>query len=191
VFVHPSAPPRDAAAFVAALTSGAGPGPVSATALVVQTLAVDASGHVIPTPLVSDVQVRRFTRDARGTLSASMEEFELSRRHILSAPSGGGFVEFGDRSEAYLPASGNDYGFATPAMNDRRAEATIGTLHTRCAACHGRDGSRMISFAVIDPSRAPAPRALPQPNDERARYVAGRKEARDDFKRLLALAGLR
>ena len=69
--------------------------------------------------------------------------------------------------------------------------ATIATLHTRCLVCHPPDGLGMMSFAVKEPARLPPPRALPEPNDERARYVAGKKEGRDDFKRLIALAGLR
>jgi len=192
VFVRPTTPPRDPAAFLKALTAGEEPGPISATALIVQALTLDASSHVLPTPLISDVQIRTFTRDARGGLSASMTEYELSRRRLLSSPSTGGFLQFSDGSEAYLASSGNDYGFATPTFGDpHKPEPTIGTLHARCVACHGGDGSLMMSLAVQDPSRAPATRALSQPNEERARYVAQRKEAREDFKRLIALTGLR
>jgi hypothetical protein len=37
----------------------------------------------------------------------------------------------------------------------------------------------------------PPPRILAQPNTERATFVAAEKAARDDFKRLMAAAGLR
>jgi hypothetical protein len=49
-----------------ALAAGEGPGSISATALVVQTMTVDATGHAVPTPLISDVQIRTFARDAHG-----------------------------------------------------------------------------------------------------------------------------
>jgi len=71
VFVRPNGPrvttpARDPAAFLKALAAGEGPGSISATALVVQTMTVDATGHAVPTPLISDVQIRTFARDAHG-----------------------------------------------------------------------------------------------------------------------------
>jgi len=82
-----------------------------------------------------------------------MTEYELSQATASSSATGG-FLQFSDGSEAYLAASGNDYGFATPTFGDpSKPEPTIGTLHTRCVACHGGNGSVMMSLAVQDPAR--------------------------------------
>ena len=128
----------------------------------------------MPTPIVSDVQIRAFTRGGRGTLlSTAASEFELSRRRALSDPSSSSFVRFDDEAEAYLSVAGNDYGLATPAFGPAgQTQPIIGTLRARCSQCHGRDGAHIMSFAAIDPERLPPPRALPQPNDERARAAA-------------------
>jgi hypothetical protein len=96
-------------------------------------------------------------------------------------------VRFDDGEEAYLTVSGNDYGFATPAQ-PLNSEPTVTTMRVRCGACHGQDGFHAMSFALTDAGTLPPPRALPQPNDERARAVAAAKEQRDDFKRLVAAA---
>jgi hypothetical protein len=189
VFVRPIVRPPDTAAFLKTITTGPQPPVLAATALVMQVVAIDRSGRAVPTPLIRDVQIRTFARDTSGAVTASMSEYELSRRRLLSNPSDG-FLQFDDRAEAYLATAGNDYGFATPDLAARKPP-TIATLHTRCLLCHGPDGAHVMSFAVTDPALMPQPRALPQPNDERARYVAQKKEARGDFTRLVALAGLR
>ncbi|HYT75827.1 MAG TPA: hypothetical protein VEL79_13825 [Vicinamibacterales bacterium] len=192
VFVRPGVRPSDPASFLMAATKEPRPILLSAVALVMQAIAIDTSGQAVPTPLVSDVQIRTFARDGSSAVTTKTDEYELSRRKLLSDRSSGGFLHFGDGSEAYVAVAGNDYGFATPAMGPpRETEPTICTLRTRCLACHGPDGTHMMSFAVQDPRRMPPPRVLPQPNDERARYVAQQKEARDDFKHLIEAAGLR
>jgi hypothetical protein len=193
VYMRPVSRPSDITSFLTAATRQYPQTAFSAVALVMRAMVVDTSGHVVPTPIVSDVQIRAFTRDGRGALlSTASTEYELSRRRILSEPSRGGFLRFDDRAEAYLAVAGNDYGFATPAFGPvGQTQPTVSTLHTRCNQCHGANGSHIMSFAVQDPDRLPAPRALPQPNDERARAVAQQKEARDDFKRLIEAAGLR
>lgn len=193
VLMRPVSVPRNVPGFLAAATREYPQRSFAQVALVMQMMLVDSTGHVVASPLAQDVQLRTFTRAADGTLlSTSVSEFELSRRKLLANPSSGGFLRFDDGSEAYVAVSGNDYGFATPMLGMPRAtQPTISTLHVRCNACHGPDGAHLMSFAVQDPERLPPPRALPQPNDERRAAVAREKEARDDFKRLVALTGLR
>jgi mono/diheme cytochrome c family protein len=123
-----------------------------------------------------------------------VNEYEVSRRQLRLDPARGGFVRFEAAADAYLPLAGNDYGFATP-QRDRHGEtsAIVTKLRSRCSACHGPDGTGFGTFALIPmPERGLPPVVhLRQPNDTRALYVAASKEARDDFTRLVAAAGLR
>jgi hypothetical protein len=185
--VRPAARPAETAAFLSALRHQYPLRSASGVALVEQLLLIDRTGHVVPSPLVQDVQVRTFNDPGGPGRSTVVSQFELSRRQILSDPASGGFVRFDDRAEAYLTVAGNDYGFASPAL-PLNSEPTITTLRVRCNACHGGDGFHFMSFSIVGEEQLPPPRALPQPNDERVRVVAAKKEARDDFKRLVALA---
>lgn len=187
IMVRPVDRHAGTAAFLSALRHQFPLRSASGVALVEQLMLIDRTGHVVPSPLVQDVQLRTFIDPAGPARSTVVSEFELSRRRILSDPASGGFVRFDDRAEAYLAVSGNDYGFASPAR-PLHSEATITTLHVRCNTCHGGDGFHFMSFAIVGEERLPPPRALPQPNDERARMVAEKKESRDDFKRLVAAA---
>jgi hypothetical protein len=124
--------------------------------------------------------------------STLVTEYELSRRRLLSDPRASSFVRVDEGEPAYLPFSGNDYDFASPALTRRGPSyATVTTLRTRCAACHGAMNTGIFSFAAQEPERMPPPRILAQPNAERAAFVTARKAERDDFTRLVAAAGLR
>lgn len=188
VFMRPAGKPADVSSFLKAATHEFPPNRFDAVALVTRAMLLDSSGRVVASPLATDIQVRTFSRDARGTVvSAKAVQYELSRRRLLSNAASGGFVTFADQAEAYLPLAGNDYDFATPAFDTSTpAVAVMSTLRERCNGCHGRAGIGITSFSVKDPETLPPPRALPQPNDERARAVAAAKEARDDYKRLIA-----
>jgi hypothetical protein len=187
VFVRPAKPPLDEGEFLRQL--GHQSVALSMVALVEQILLVDRDSHVVPTPLVSEVQVRTFSRDARGELlSTTFEQFEISRRLMRLQPLSGGFVRLEGRDPAYLPTSGNDYGFASPDFTMSAEQAPVlGTLRTRCSACHGANGSYLMSFSRIDGDSLPPPVRFPQPNDRRGRYVAEKKERRTDFADLIAL----
>jgi hypothetical protein len=192
VFMRPRTPPSDVPSFLKAMTRGDPASGFAAAVLLVSPLLVDSAGHLVAAPLTTDVQMRTFARGGDGGIAATATEFELSRRDLLSDPSSGGLRRFDEASEAYLALAGNDYEFATPVFGQpSMTEPVVTTLRTRCSVCHGRANTGFMSLSVQDPDRLPPPRALPQPNDERARDVARQKAVRPEFTRLLALAGLR
>ena len=158
---------------------------IAGVALVMQLLAVDRQGDILPTPLVFTVQTRMFAPGPEGKLTTIAAEHELSRQRLRAMPSTGGLRTFTDRDPAYVPAAGNDYGFASPHLGAVR-EPVLGTLSTRCFTCHG-SGPQMFTFSL---HQAPTPatvRLLAQPNETRVRFVIEQKKARDDYKRLRAL----
>lgn len=189
-FMRPRTKPADVPSFLKAVTREYPPKSFDQVALVTRAMLVDREGHVVASPVATDVQVRVFSYDPRGAfVSTTTVEHELSRRRLLTRSSSGGFVAFDDGAEGFLPTAGNDYEFATPVLvPPGRPEPIVSTLRERCAGCHGPNGAHIVSFAVHDPAGLPPPRALPQPNDDRARAVAAAKEARDDYKRLIAAA---
>jgi hypothetical protein len=180
VFVKPRTPPADAAQFVESLKHNQHHDQVEAVALVVQNLLVDKTGRVVPSPLFSDVQFRFFKNDPKtGATSAEPQQFELSRRKLLTDPVSGGFVEF---AASYLSAAGNDYDFATP-IEDAEAPVMV-PLRTRCAQCHNSKLTTMMTYSIHDFPPVPTVRVLKSSEQERAFHVARRKEERDDFKSL-------
>jgi hypothetical protein len=193
VFIKPLTRPSDDTAFLRSLERGDARAQISGATLIMQTLLVDTAGHVQPSPLVSDIQVRLVTRVGRGgAVQTALDEFELSRRLLLTTPQSGGFVHSADRDPAYLPLAGNDYGFATPARDQHGETAPIlGTLRQRCIVCHGSNADALATFSVMDPASLPAPVHLLQPNDVRPRAVARLKTEGREFAKLKALAGFR
>ena len=180
VFVKPRTPPADAAQFVESLKHNQHHDQVEAVALVVQNLLIDTSGRVVPSPLFSDVQFRFFQNDPKtGATSAEPQQFELSRRKLLTEPASGGFVEF---AATYLSAAGNDYDFATP-IEDAEAPVRV-PLRSRCTQCHNSRLTTMMTYSIHDFPPVPTVRILKSSEQERAIHVARRKEERDDFKSL-------
>ena len=164
-------------------------GSPAAAALVRQILLVDRTLHVVPSPLMMEVQTRTFDRRGSAGVSTSVAQFELSRRRIRSEPATGGFTRFAAGAPAYVPMAGNDYGFATPQLGSGDPPAPIlGTLATRCTFCHGPDNAHLMAFSLVDGESMPPPIRFSQPNDIRARYVAAKKEQRPEFAQLLTLA---
>ena len=158
---------------------------VSAAALVMQLLAIDTGGEIVPTPLVYTVQVRSFGTESRGKPTTFSVEHELSRKRLRIDPSSGGFRTSQASDPAYIPTAGNDYSFAQPHLGTIR-EPILGTLTARCGACHG-SGPHLFTFALSGAEDARPVTLLPQPNDARTRFVAEQKRQREDFKRLRAL----
>jgi hypothetical protein len=159
---------------------------VDAVALVMQILAIDRQGEIVPTPLVYTVQTRMFHAGPGGSSRTVAMEHELSRRRLRTYPETGGFRTFRGGDAAYIPTAGNDYSFAHPHFGSVR-EPILGTLDTRCSSCHGV-GPHLFTFSRTHVAAAPPVTLLRQPNDNRARFVAGKKGAREDFKRLRALS---
>jgi len=164
-------------------------GAPAAAALVRQILLVDRTLHVVPSPLMMEVQTRTFDRRGSAGVSTSVAQFELSRRRIRSEPATGGFTRLAAGAPAYVPMAGNDYGFATPEPGGGDPPAPIlGTLGTRCTFCHGPANAHLMAFSLVDAENMPPPIRFAQPNDIRARYVAAKKEQRPEFAQLLTLA---
>ena len=184
VFVKPRTTPENPVQFLESLKHNRNHEQVEAVALVIQDLLLDTSSHVVPSPLFTDVQFRFFKNGPKaGEVSAELQQFELSRRKLLTEPTSGGFVEYAPASPAYLNSAGNDYEFATPIYE---ADAPIMVpLRTRCAECHGNKLTIIMTYSIHYFPPVPTTRILRTLDHERAFYVARRKEERDDFKSLL------
>lgn len=190
VFVKPVAPPADREAFVNSLRE---PGDVTkkldAMALVIEDLLLDNEGNVVPSPITYDVQVRTFVRDAAGKfLRVEVAEHELNRQRMLSDAKSS-LAHVRPDAPAYLSASGNDYGFATPQIGPGRNSPVLGTLDSRCASCHFTGAGAVFTFSAIFPRKRPAAKTLPVDKDLRASFVAQRKMQREDYKSLRAAWG--
>lgn len=156
---------------------------VDAVALAVEDLLIDSNGKVVPSPIINEVQFRNFFKDQKAALiRAEIRHYEMSRRLLLTNPSTGGFVEYEEGSPAYLAASGNDYGFATPSSPEGSPVRI--RLRTRCAQCHFEPLVNLMTFSVHDFQPLPPVTVFKPGNNERALLVARRKQERDDFKSL-------
>ncbi len=183
VFVKPRQRTSDPRQFLQSLKHNQNHDKVEAIALVIQNLLIDTSGRVVPAPLFTNVQFRFFKNDPKtGETSAQAQQFELSRRKLLTEPMSGGLVEYSETSPAYLSAAGNDYDFASPI--DEADAPIVVPLRTRCTQCHNRSLATIMTYAVHDFPPALTTRILKSLDHERAVYVARRKEARDDFNSL-------
>jgi hypothetical protein len=182
VFVKPTSQSGDEAAFLDGLRKEASA--VDAAALVIQNLLVEDGGSVVPSPLVFEVQIRRFRRDNAGRATgAEISVLELSRKLLLASPETGGLAMYDEESPAYLPVAGNDYGFATPPRLE--SEPVLVPMRKRCEPCHSRSG-RLITFAFHTDPLQPKPRVerLKPSDNAHAEDVARRKMAREDFRAL-------
>ncbi len=90
--------------------------------------------------------------------------------------------QIGEESPVYLAVAGNDYGFATSSSPE--GSPVIIRLRTRCAQCHGESLAHLMTFSVHDFSPLPPVTVFKPGKNERALFVAGRKQDRDDFKSL-------
>lgn len=183
VFVKPRTTHSDPSAFVESLKYNQHQDQVEAVALIIQNLLIDTSARVVPSPIITDIQFRFFKNDAKtGTITADLQQFELSRRKLFTEPTSGGFVEYLPSSPAYLAAAGNDYEFATP-IEEAGAPIVV-PLRTRCAQCHNAPLTTVLTYAIHGIPPVPTTRILRPLDQERALYTARLKEARDDFKSL-------
>ena len=184
VFVKPGTMPADPGQFVESLKHQQHHDQVEAVALVIQNLLIDSSGKVVPSPVFTDVQFRFYKHDAKsGEVSARAQQFELSRRKLLTEPMSGGFVEYSETSPAYLAAAGNDLDFAN--TTEEAGAPVLVPLRTRCTQCHNPRLTTIMTYSIHDFPPVPTTRILKPLDHERAFYVARRKEQRDDFKSLI------
>ncbi|MCU1273034.1 MAG: hypothetical protein JWO48_465 [Bryobacterales bacterium] len=150
-------------------------------ALVIRPLVIDRNANVVPTPLVTEVQFRVFQKDRDGGLvKTELQQYELSRRLSVISAASGGLTRVPETAPAYLPASGNDYGFASAQSGERALSSPIlATMRTRCVACHGEDGETVFTLRThgVDPVRQINARF----DDDCARYVASQKVQREDW----------
>jgi hypothetical protein len=156
---------------------------IDAVALAVEDLLIDSKGKVVPSPIINEVQFRNFVKDQKAALiRPEIRHYEMSRRLLLTKPSTGGFVEHDERSPAYLAVAGNDYGFAT--SSSLEGSPVMIRLRTRCAQCHGESLVNLMTFSVHDFQPLPPVTVFKPGNNQRALFVAGRKQDRNDYKSL-------
>ncbi len=189
VFVHPAAR-ADKQTLLARLQTEVNPmSQLDGLVLIMQDLLIDNRGVILPSPIVRDVQIRKFTTDANETLATSeIQQFELSRRNLLTRSTEGGMVSYSEKSPAYLADAGNDYTFASAITTDDgkdRSTAVLTTLRGRCESCHGRMVNALFTLSTHEALPRPPIARLDASGNEHALYVAGRKKERDDFRALL------
>jgi hypothetical protein len=199
LFVKPIVTPADVPLYLETLRDFANrqsreqelPENLAAVALVIENLLIDSQGEIVASPLIQDVQIRRFVRDDKGhLLKTELREYELSRRKLLSSPSTSGLVEFDETSAVFKAAAGNDYSFATPLpLGAPHSSPLMVKLSSRCADCHGIKQDLLMSLAIQEMALErmnPRPRVsnLDVNQDEHARYVIAQKMAREEFKSL-------
>jgi len=188
VFLNPGTTPIDQRNFLEEFRENRTPhAPLKAVALITQSLIIDKSGDVVPSGTTTEVQVREFKLTSDGRLSKTeIAEFELSRRAMLTEPASGGLVRFEESAPAYLPASGNDYSFASGIdSSDGRVRDTsiLGSLRARCGGCHGPNVATLFTFSKHDP-QAGEIRILRKQANEHGRYVIEQKKKLGSWKSL-------
>lgn len=185
VFVKPRTKPSDPGQFVESLKHHQHLDQLEAVGLVVQNLLIDTAGRIVPSPVFTDVQFRFFKNDPHtGKVSGDPQQFELSRRKLLTEPTSGGLVEYPETSPAYLAAAGNDYDFAT--SSEEAGAAVVVPLRKRCEQCHNSPLTRIATYSIHYIPPVPTTRVLKPSDQDRAFYVAKQKAEREDFKSLSA-----
>ena len=183
VFVKPAKPPQDVPEFLEGLRDAHGSTPqLSAVALITQNLLIDNTGKVVPSPLTYEVQLRTFVKDEKTEFgNADLQQYDLSRRLLLSEAKTGGLVGSDDKSPAYLPLAYNDYGFAG---RSGAGQPLLVALRTRCVGCHGERAATVVTFGPVQvPPPSPVVHLKPSDNDC-ARDVAQFKMESANFKAL-------
>jgi hypothetical protein len=185
VFVKARTKPANPRRFVESLKYNKHHDQIEAVALVIQNLLIDTAGRVVPSPVFTEAQFRFYKNDPnKAAVTAEPQQFELSRRKLLTEPASGGFVEYSATSPAFLTTSGNDFGFAS--WIDEADAVVVVPLRVRCTQCHNPSLTTIMTYSIHYIPPVPTTRVLNPLDQERARYVARRKEERDDFKSLIS-----
>ena len=159
-------------------------------ALVIQLLVIDTQGHMMPTTISTDVQIRLFEKTKDGVFQKTqIGVFELNRRRFLGQPQSSGLVAEAESGPAYLPSAGNDYTFASKQISNWGPPSPLVVkLRTRCAFCHGGgDLTNIMTFSMkVSPEEhlGPAVRQLNPAAHEAADFVMSQKANSDIWKTL-------
>jgi len=161
-------------------------------ALVIQPLIIDTKGQLRPANLSTDVQFRIFEKTRQGTFQKTrIGIHELSRKRWILQADSAGLVERAESERVYLPAAGNDYGFASPntdiSMNKPMPPLVV-KQRTRCGFCHGENNfTQLMTFSVKRSPKeglGPPVRQLNSLAHEAADFVISEKAKREDWKTL-------
>jgi hypothetical protein len=189
VFFKPANPSLDKLKFLELIRNDLTFPEIDSVALVIQNLLIDSHGDVVPTWLASDVQVRKFMRNASGQPhDTEVHQYELSRKALLNRPGEGGLIEITDNADLYFPAAGNDYVYASPQLTRTGTDyPVLVKLRRRCQGCHGKEVGGIFTLSTQDPLPLPPITMLSPQENTRGWYVTGRKVEREDFKALRTL----
>jgi hypothetical protein len=193
LFVKPAHPSRTRQEFLNSLRDRHGDptSDLAGAVILIQPLLIDSTGHLVPSHLTTDVEVRLFEWRPDGSFQrTNIHTYELSREMILNGLAPGGLAVQDEYSPAYLSAGGS-YGFAEPAFRPKgAAEGTetpvIVKLRTRCSVCHGPDLTSLMSFEIAEPPGQPGPavKVLDQTAHQAAEYDVAQKSRRAEWKAL-------
>jgi hypothetical protein len=149
-------------------------------ALVTQLLVIDSLGHIEPTAITTEVQIRRFHDDHGATLPRTeIEVSEIRRKKIVSEPDSGGLVPQREDDPVYASTAGNDYTFLSRQSLKREwGPPVVVKLRTRCVLCHGSDDLKnLMTFGLIvfPHMHIPPVQELDRRTHQAAEFVAERK----------------
>lgn len=183
VFLKPAETPKDMQKFLNDFRAGASPVTerLDGVALVIQPSLVDTRGEVEPVNIATDLQLRMFQKAPVDKTRIGV--YEINRRLLRDAASG--FMA-ADGEDAYFPAAGNDYSFASPNGASRSAPLVV-KQRTRCTMCHGEDLTGLMTFSMAVPPNeglGPPVRQLNSAGHEAADFVISKKMGRGDWKSL-------
>jgi len=157
---------------------------VNSVVLVTQNLLLDNSNRVVPTQLTTTVQIRRFIRNAAGDIvDTEIQQFELSRKSLLSNSRHGGLIENGETAAYFLPSACNDFSFASPQFKRHGPSYPLRVrLRQRCEGCHGRGALGIFTLSHFMSATASVGPAI---ENGHGWAVAATKRNREDFRSLL------
>lgn len=186
IFIRPLSQPADRSSFLEHLRSSRNPATqLDAVALAIQSLLIDQAGEVVPSPLISSLQLRSFERGTRAEMVGTVvEQFDLSRQRLLQDPASDGFIRYDAKAPAYVPAEGKDYSFASwvwqSEVDGEKLPPILVPLRSRCQSCHATDLTRLVSFSMPQPMETPV-LTLDPARSQRAEIVAARKQKAENF----------
>lgn len=142
-------------------------------ALVTQLLVIDSLGHIEPTAITTEVQMRKFHDDHGARLPRTETQVsEIRRKKIVSEPDSGGLVSQREDDPVYASTAGNDYTFLSRQSRQREwRPPVVVKLRMRCVLCHGSDDLKnLMTFGLILIPHMPLPAV--QELDRRAYQAA-------------------